>query len=285
LQQYGFAGICFFVAACPVFGQSSGAPGSLSPGSTFGSSSFATGSSATPYSQAQGAFNPNTLGFSGGSLTGGFSTGNLTGNATGGSPGTGNQTGLGIGMIYNVPLPPASTYVSQMNPFGIYSANPLVFGAPRTLRNTGFGIAVANTTGSFSGFGYLGGFSGGFPGSYGMAGSPYGSSYGSGYPGSTGGMSSPRYVVSVEFAHPTITSGKLLEEVRTLLGRTQSLSQDTKIQAVLDGGILVLRGIAADDHDRRLAESIVRLTPGVHDVVNQIRLPEPAPPPAPKKSE
>jgi len=38
----------------------------------------------------------------------------------------------------------------------------------------------------------------------------------------------------------------------------------------LEGGSLVLRGIVNDDHERRLAEAVARMTPGVRDLRNEL---------------
>jgi len=45
------------------------------------------------------------------------------------------------------------------------------------------------------------------------------------------------------------------------------LDSGNTIQVATDRGALVLRGIVNDDHERRLAEAIARLTPGVHELV------------------
>jgi len=38
------------------------------------------------------------------------------------------------------------------------------------------------------------------------------------------------------------------------------------------GPVIVLRGSVATDHERRLAEALVRLTPGVRDLVNELEV-------------
>jgi osmotically-inducible protein OsmY len=42
------------------------------------------------------------------------------------------------------------------------------------------------------------------------------------------------------------------------------------IQVATEGDSLVLRGIVKDEHDRRLAEAIARLTPGVRELRNEL---------------
>jgi osmotically-inducible protein OsmY len=41
----------------------------------------------------------------------------------------------------------------------------------------------------------------------------------------------------------------------------------------MDGSTVVLRGSVRDDHERRLAEALVRLTPGVRAVRNELTAP------------
>jgi hypothetical protein len=66
------------------------------------------------------------------------------------------------------------------------------------------------------------------------------------------------------------TSGGLRAEVQDILRHSSGLNSSATIQVASDGEGLVLRGIVKDEHERRLAEAIARLTPGVRVVRNEL---------------
>jgi hypothetical protein len=61
----------------------------------------------------------------------------------------------------------------------------------------------------------------------------------------------------------------LQAEVQEILRHSSRLAS-ANIQVATDRGALVLRGIVKDDHERRLAEAMARLTPGVHELRNEL---------------
>jgi osmotically-inducible protein OsmY len=67
-------------------------------------------------------------------------------------------------------------------------------------------------------------------------------------------------------------SSRLAQEVQQVLARSSSLSSPNNIQVGIEGDAVVLRGEVSDDHERRLAANLARLTPGVRDVRNQLRI-------------
>jgi osmotically-inducible protein OsmY len=67
--------------------------------------------------------------------------------------------------------------------------------------------------------------------------------------------------------------GRLQGEVQSVLARSSTLSSKDNMRVIVQGDTVVLQGVANDDHERRLAEMLVRLTPGVHAVLNQLRVP------------
>lgn len=196
--------------------------------------------------------------------------------------------------------------VSSSNILGSYYANPVALGMPAGTTQTAFGSPIyANlTTGTSLGTsgtlgsgvrgisGTLGsGFSGGSSTlGYGTTGySPYGTLGGSGtYGGSTGfgsriGAGSGNqwvnpYVMSWEakpspFNRPSAAPvGKLYGEVRSVLDRSTSLPSRGNIQLRMNGPGLILEGTVADERERRLAEGLVRLTPGVREVENRLQV-------------
>jgi len=64
----------------------------------------------------------------------------------------------------------------------------------------------------------------------------------------------------------------LQAELRGVLENVSAISS-ANIQVVVAGPTVILRGRVADENERRLAEGLVRLTPGVHEVRNELRLP------------
>jgi hypothetical protein len=88
---------------------------------------------------------------------------------------------------------------------------------------------------------------------------------------------SPQYGATISFRYPRATNSRIQSEVANVLARSSALEASRGIQVEMRGNAIVLKGRAADAHDRKLAESLVRMTPGVHDVINEITLPAPVP--------
>jgi osmotically-inducible protein OsmY len=66
----------------------------------------------------------------------------------------------------------------------------------------------------------------------------------------------------------------LTTDVRGVIERSVVLSNPRGIDvAVAEGGTVVLRGNVRDQDEARLAEGMIRLTPGVREVQNQLTYP------------
>ncbi len=78
-----------------------------------------------------------------------------------------------------------------------------------------------------------------------------------------------------------MTAAAVRTDLQGVLVRSSSLPSARDIQVAMDGSVVVLRGPVSNDDERRLAENLVRLTPGVHDVRNELQVRETAPPPTP----
>jgi hypothetical protein len=78
--------------------------------------------------------------------------------------------------------------------------------------------------------------------------------------------------IGMPFAASAATALKPREDLQQIIARSSSLAASDSIRVVSDGATVVLRGIVADDHDRRLAEALVRLAPGVQTVRNELSL-------------
>jgi hypothetical protein len=86
--------------------------------------------------------------------------------------------------------------------------------------------------------------------------------------GATAAPTAPFYSINAINSPPA--RGGLQSDVQAILNRCARLDSVHTIQVATDGDSLVLRGIVKDDHDRRLAEAIARLTPGVRELRNEL---------------
>jgi osmotically-inducible protein OsmY len=65
-----------------------------------------------------------------------------------------------------------------------------------------------------------------------------------------------------------------LSDIRSTIQRSDALPSRDKIEVRLDGRNVILRGTVGDDDERRLVEALVRLTPGVDRIVNELQVRE-----------
>jgi hypothetical protein len=181
------------------------------------------------------------------------------GNTGAGAIGRGGVTG---GSIYQG--------ISNTNPFAAYYANPFAAGLPSATGTTGglgrtavFGSPLYGTTSNSSNM--IGGATGG------TATISGGANQGN-YPGSNsiGVRRAPAYSTTIAFDYSPRATSLLQSDVQAVLARSSKIQSKDTIQVAVDGDALVLRGIAKDDHERRLTEAIVRLTPGVRNLRNEL---------------
>lgn len=174
-------------------------------------------------------------------------------------------------------------------------------GASRSNTNTNTGFPTVGTTNAFLSY-YLN------PMAQGLVGGPTGSSqhefgtplYGTNALATTttttvtpttvtfAPAGSPLLAPYVFSMTPTSTGGAavsmnaspLLGELRQILDRSSALaSVRSNIQVGSAGGVIVLRGRVSDEHERRIAEGLMRLTPGVREVRNELIVPTTTLPP------
>jgi hypothetical protein len=169
------------------------------------------------------------------------------------------------------------------NPFGSFYTNPLAMGLS-TGTNTGISTAtfgqplyasLFNTTGVTTGL----------TGGFGAAGGLSSSSTSTGF--NTVGMrrTSP-YVTDV--GSPTLPNGgnpnggkvslipsRVLTEVRGVLDRSSKLTTGKNIVIGVSGDTIVLQGYVPTPDERRMAEGLIRMTPGVRAVRNELKVGQP----------
>ena len=85
----------------------------------------------------------------------------------------------------------------------------------------------------------------------------------------------PHYTTSLADDIPLITRSAEVQqkELIDLLARSSRIKSKDRMRIDIQGAVVVLSGEAANEHDRRLAESLLRLTPGVVAVDNRLKLP------------
>jgi hypothetical protein len=205
-------------------------------------------------------------GFLGGSSGSGSSTGGgfLTGSSSGTTGGSFLPTSSS-GSFLNLGTTMANTSRSSntnYNAFSGYFANPMAVGWPgSTGSQVGtFGTPLVGTlststtgTATFS-RGGTATFTQTTTGIYSMIGQ----------------RRSPTYVATLGFPFRQPTPSQIEPELQSIIARAQSLPSRGTIRVSTDGQAVVLRGTVSDDHERRLAESILRLTPGVREVRNDL---------------
>ena len=265
------AGVAVLAVTAPAAAQTSsssrGGAGSSSGGSSSGGSSLggsslggSTGSSSTL------GFSSSTMAGSTSSLggvtpqTGGGSGGGGFGGGTGGRGGAG-----GTGTIANG--------ISSSNMLYGYYSNPLTWGLLNS-RGTGtvsapFGTALYSslmtaTTGTTGARGGAGGFG---------AGGTATVTSGMSLPGpQSTSRRVPTYSSTVRFRYNAPAPEQRRGDLQAILARTSSLTQSAGIQVTMDGPTVVLRGKVADDDERRLAENVLRLSPGVREIRNELEV-------------
>jgi len=88
---------------------------------------------------------------------------------------------------------------------------------------------------------------------------------------SSGLRRAPGYVTEPVFDmpdRPTLTT--MRPELQAVVSRATRLPSRDRIQVLTDGDTVVLRGQVRDERERRLAEAMIRLSPGVRLVRNEL---------------
>lgn len=216
-----------------------------STGGSFGSTGSSFGSSGGSFGGSGSSLGGSSLGGSslGGSSLGGSSLG---GSSLGGSSAGGRGTG-GTG---------GSTFGSGST------------GGRGTTGRTSFGGGSAGLGGT-----------GGLGGSTGTIAAPNTGSNPANVSFSTAGTRrAPAFITAVEFDRPPVAPpAQIRTDLGQTLARSSTLSGRGNIQVNMEGRTAVLRGEVADSRASRLAEAMSRLTPGVREVRNELRVRTPSP--------
>jgi hypothetical protein len=68
----------------------------------------------------------------------------------------------------------------------------------------------------------------------------------------------------------TVAALRPRADLQQIIDRSSALAGPDVIQVVSDGSALVLRGVVVSEYDRRLAEALLRLSPGVGQIRNEL---------------
>jgi hypothetical protein len=219
-------------------------------------------------------------GLSGGSGGGGFG-GGTGGTGTSGTGILGTSGGMGtLGTTANRTTGGGRTTAgsfapAQSNVFGGTYGNPLYNGRPGSTNLSlttpgGFGTATYGTiTSTTGGQGTQGGRNAG-----GRA------TINSGLTGGTGGTTGQNgsttvvtHLAELKFPVAPVVPSALQADLQGQLNRSSMWKAPPSITVEVIDGLVVLRGRVADSDDRRMAEAMVRLTPGVREVRNELTSP------------
>jgi hypothetical protein len=79
------------------------------------------------------------------------------------------------------------------------------------------------------------------------------------------------YTAQMRFPTPPVAAGKMQTDLRVVLDNTSQIANPKAVQIIVDANNnVILRGNVADEDEARLVEGIVRLTPGVRAIQNEL---------------
>ena len=145
------------------------------------------------------------------------------------------------------------------------------------------GTATSGFGGAATGAG--GGGFGGTTGGIARGGATGGAAGGLGRAGATGqagqgqvvnqGAPGISYTATIKFDTPTVTPAQFQADLQAVISRSSSLSNPAGVQlTVAPNGRVNLRGRVKDEDEARLVEGLLRITPGVRDVTNELQFPK-----------
>jgi hypothetical protein len=242
--------VAVLAATAPAFAQSFGSGGSIG-GSNFGSGSSMGGSSFGS-------------GSSGSSSSGNFNLGNFSLGNTNTTPTRGSSNSNQVGAMSPIGPSYANGYYYGTLGSLTGTAGPLVsFPGTGSTGTAKFGQAmytITTTTGVSK------------PStSWGMTSVTISKSTAPSYTSSVGVSKAIPYVTQPNFRAPQVTPSQVEASLNTIIASSPRLadSRDT-IQVSMDGPVVILRGLVADEEQRQIAADILRISPGVGEVRNEL---------------
>jgi hypothetical protein len=255
---HGVVGAALLVWSSTAAGQTSS--GSIGAGSRVGGTSGTAGS-------GTGGASGSGYSLSGGTSGTGLGMGSFSAM---GAAGTSTSGGAGFGTFGPTTTAGGATNVpSSSNLFSSYYVNPMSVGKPSTTGST-TGSAITAGTARFGAPLYTTSSTGtGIPGVTGTLSSTPGGGLGGLSGAGTTGRRGPAYTCTLVFPYDPPKPTQLQADLQQVISGSSALASKN-IKVKLDGQILVLEGSVSTDRERRLAEGLVRLTPGVRQVRNTL---------------
>jgi hypothetical protein len=90
----------------------------------------------------------------------------------------------------------------------------------------------------------------------------------------------PRFTQSIGWKVNPASSTRLQTDLQSLVANSTRLTNPKGIQVIMDGPTVVLRGTAADEHERALAAAMIGMSPGVYGLRNELKVAAPVATPA-----
>lgn len=78
------------------------------------------------------------------------------------------------------------------------------------------------------------------------------------------------YALEVKFRPTPIAPSKFQADLQGIVSRSSMITTPDTVRVVIVDDAVVLRGVVADEDEKRLVEGMVRLEPGVHEVRNEL---------------
>jgi hypothetical protein len=257
-----FAVASLLVGAAGVFAQGGGGGMGGGTGGT-GGGFGGTGGTGGGGSSFTGGGGSSFTGSSGSTFTGSSGTSLFGTTTVPGRTGAGGRVTGGSGAVQ----------ISSTNFLSSTYANPLYTGRPGSsnispLSGGGFGqpsFGTVSTTGA-----------GGRTGTTGLGGRTAGGTATIGSNLLTAGtqVNVPiSFVTVMRFSAPQVQSSRLQADLQGMFNRSAAFRLPAGVRVEVDGATVILRGRVADDDERRLAEGMVRMEPGVREVRNELIIP------------
>jgi len=172
---------------------------------------------------------------------------------------------------------------SRFDPFAATRANPLAQGMQG---RTGTGT-VGGSGRALTQFANQGGFAGNLQSNPLLTGGIMGTVFGMGALGMSGRTAArtasalvtrPFYVLQPDSPAPDVSQQPPDQATERVLRAVQAAPnlRDSKLQVAIEGNVVVLRGVVGSDHDKALAEALLRLEPGVYHVRNELQVQTPS---------
>ena len=178
---------------------------------------------------------------------------------------------------------------TNITPFGspLYG-NLSATGSSGTLggRGTGnaFGGSSGSSLGSFGGVGSTtsrGGSTSGLSGTATVTGRGTTGTIAPGFNGGTWGPAigrrGPVMAASLRTPARPVPTAARRPDLQAIIARSTVLSSAAGVTVATDGDVVVLTGTVATEDDRRIAENMLRLSPGVRELRNELKVTNPAP--------